>query len=305
MSLARGIFAVAVKASEILGVDSELRKEWQDCLDNIAPYPLMSEADAVGYTTTPGVTVWAQGRTPFSHNTGGCAGTESPKFKMVEKFDVLNLETRDQNLDNGDWEIAINTYYGSPGYANQVLKSEEDKNGSSRFPEDAAKLGMGEDLAAILTTQYKAFHDTPNLIHDQGDYYSAEGYGTFASAIQQGLNQSLAPLPGEDTVIRVFPAWPTSWDAKYKLLAKGGFLVSSSMVDGDIQYVEITSQIGGTCRIRNPWDSDIDIYRCGVKAETVSAGKNDLLSFETAAGEDIVLVRKNDSPDKYRTAVVE
>lgn len=94
-------------------------------------------------------------------------------------------------------------------------------------------------------------------------------------------------------------------DAKYKLLAKGGFLVSSSMVDGDIQYVEITSQIGGTCRIRNPWDSDIDIYRCGVKSETVPAGNNDLLSFETAAGEDIVLVRKNDSPDKYRTAVVE
>lgn len=304
LALARGIFAVAVKASEILGEDSELRAEWQECLDNIAPYPLMSEPDAVGYTTTPDITVWAQGRLPFSHNTGGCAGTESPKFKMLEKFDVLNLETKDEGLDYGEWEIAVNTYYGSPGYANQVLKSEEDKNGSSRFPEDAAKLGMSEDFAAILTTQYKAFQDTPNLIHDQGDYYSAEGYGTFSSAIQQALNQSLAPLPCYESVIRVFPAWPETWDAKYKLLAKGGFLVSSSMTDGDIEYVEIESQLGGTCRIRNPWDTDIVLYRDGVKAETVKSAENELIEFETYAGEDIVIVREGTTPDMYRKSKI-
>jgi len=306
LSLARGIFAVAVKASEILGVDSELRKEWQDCLDNIAPYPQSDDEGAIGFTVDnrSGNTTWAQGLQPASL-IRALEGTESPQFKMLEKFDVLNMETRDQKKDNGDFQIALNTFYDTPGYKNQFLNGEEDKNGSSRFLEDAAKLGRADELEVMFYSQYKAFFDNPNLLHDQGDYYSAEGYGTWSAAIQTALNQSLAPLPGEDTVIRVFPAWPTSWDAKYKLLAKGGFLVSSSMVDGDIQYVEITSQIGGTCRIRNPWDSDIDIYRCGVKSETVPAGNNDLLSFETAAGEDIVLVRKNDSPDKYRTAVVE
>lgn len=127
---------------------------------------------------------------------------------MLEKFDVLNMETRDQKKDNGDFQIALNTFYDTPGYKNQFLNGEEDKNGSSRFLEDAAKLGRADELEVMFYSQYKAFFDNPNLLHDQGDYYSAEGYGTWSAAIQTALNQSLAPLPGEDTVIRVFPAWP-------------------------------------------------------------------------------------------------
>jgi hypothetical protein len=100
---------------------------------------------------------------------------------------------------------------------------------------------------------------------------AAEGYGTFAAALQDALHQSLSPTPAGDPVIRVFPAWPTAWDAKYKLLAKDGFLVSSSMVAGDIQYVEIESQLGERARVRNPWDSDVVLYREGRKAETLVA----------------------------------
>lgn len=76
----------------------------------------------------------------------------------------------------------------------------------------------------MFYSQYKAFFDNPNLLHDQGDYYSAEGYGTWSAAIQTALNQSLAPLPGEDTVIRVFPAWPTSWMRSISCLQKADSL---------------------------------------------------------------------------------
>ena len=89
-----------------------------------------------------------------------------------------------------------------------------------------------------MNTQYEVFTvngDTPNLIFDQRDYYSAEGYGTFSAALQDGLNQSLAPTTDGDPVIRVFPAWPKAWDAKYKLLAKDGFLVSSSIESEEIR----------------------------------------------------------------------
>ena len=134
--------------------------------------------------------------------------------KCWKKYDILNLETRDQGLDNGDWEIALNTYYHSPGYLNQFEGTKVDQNGSSRFHVDVAKLGLGDDLGRILNTQYEVFTvngDTPNLIFDQRDYYSAEGYGTFSAALQDGLNQSLAPTTDGDPVIRVFPAWPKAW----------------------------------------------------------------------------------------------
>ncbi len=305
LSLARGIFAVAIKSAEILDVDKDLRKAWKDCLDNLAPYPMSNEEDAIAHDNakTSDKLTWALGRQPST--LVRALYIETPPFKMLEKFDVLNLETKDQKLDNGDFEIALNTFYATPGYAQQYLDSVPDLNGSNRFLEDAAKLGLADELKVMLASQYKMFQNTPNLLHDQGDYYSAEGYGTFASAIQQALNQSNAPLPGEDAVIRVFPAWSKDSDAKYKLLAKGGFLVSSSMTDGVIEYVEIESQLGGECRIRNPWDTPIDVFRDGVKSQTIKGKLNSLIKFDTEEGQRIVLVKKGQNPDDFRTSSVE
>jgi hypothetical protein len=312
LSMARGVFAAVVEASILLGIDENMRPLWEDRRDNLADYPLRSDPGALWAGSTNSSLAsqlktdepaWAQGLEP-AYFIRDLHGTESPIFKMLEKYDVLNLETKDQGLDNGDWDIALNTYLHSPGYFNQVQNQEVDRNGSSRFHVDAARLGRADDLERILNTQYGVFStygEFPNLLFDQLDYYSAEGYGTFAAALQEGLNQSLSPTPVGDPVIRVFPAWPKAWDAKYKLLAKDGFLVSSSMESGDIQYVEIESKLGLVARIRNPWDSDVVLYRDGIKSEIMTASDNDLLEIETYRGENIVLVRQGTTPDTYRT----
>jgi hypothetical protein len=312
LSMARGVFAAVVEASILLGIDENMRPLWEDRRDNLADYPLRSDPGALWAGSTNSSLAsqlktdepaWAQGLEP-AYFIRDLHGTESPIFKMLEKYDVLNLETKDQGLDNGDWDIALNTYLHSPGYFNQVQNQEVDRNGSSRFHVDAARLGRADDLEMILNAQYGVFStygEYPNLLFDQYDYYSAEGYGTFAAALQEGLNQSLSPTPVGDPVIRVFPAWPKAWDAKYKLLAKDGFLVSSSMESGDIQYVEIESKLGLVARIRNPWDSDVVLYRDGIKSETMTASDNDLLEIETYRGENIVLVRQGTTPDTYRT----
>ncbi len=291
LSLARGIFAVAIKSAGILGVDNDLRDIWREILDNLAPYPLSSDDDAIGFTvgSKSGRKTWAQGRRP-AVLVRALDGTESPQFKMLEKFDVLNLEIRDQKSDGGDWEIAVNTIYDTPGYLNQYKNGLPDLNGSSRFLEDAAKLGMADELEVMLASQYKMFQNTPNLLHDQGDYYSAEGYGTWSQAIQQALMQSLVPHYGDNAVIRVFPAWTRNRDAKFKLLAKGGFLVFSSMAGGVIEYVGIESQLGGKCLIRSPWKDKVKVYRNGEITETLECMENSLLSFETEVGERIELV---------------
>ncbi|MEV4511674.1 glycoside hydrolase family 95-like protein [Dactylosporangium sp. NPDC049525] len=219
---------------------------------------------------------------------------------MLEKFDVLTLESRDQGMDGGDWNTAINTYLASPGYSN-IRNNGQAAHPTSRFLVDAARLGRANDLAVMFPVQYRQFFDTPNLLQKESDYYSAQGYGTWSAALQEALSQSVAPKPALDPVIRVFPAWPTAWDAKYKLLAKGGFVVSSSMASQDVQYVEIESQLGGTAKVRNPWATNVVLYRNGVQAETLSGS---LLSFATTAGETIVMVRPGTTPDQYRSSSV-
>lgn len=290
-ALARGVFAAAKKAAEILNVDAELQEKWQECLEHLAPYPTSRTEGAVGFAAShcQGELVWAQGTTPAGA-VRGMFGTESPQFKMLEKYDVLNMETRDQGKDNGDWEMALRTYRHVPGRDNNLSRLVEDKNGSSRFLTDVAKLGMGDDLEKMLDVQYQYFAYTPNLLRNEGDYYCAEGYGAFAAGIQTALNQSNAPLPGEEEVIRVFPAWTGRLDARYKLAAKGGFLVSSSMVNGRIEYVEVESSLGLPLRIRTPYE-ETEVYRNGAFVETVT-GKNSLMTLETGKNDVIVLLEK-------------
>ena len=86
----------------------------------------------------------------------------------------------------------------------------------------------------------------------------------------------------------MFAAWPLAWDAEFELAARGAFLVSSSIVKGKIQFVQIRSQAGGECRLLNPWNSGkITLYRNGATAETLSGT---VIKFTTKRGETIVVV---------------
>jgi len=113
--------------------------------------------------------------------------------------------------------------------------------------------------------------------------------------------QSISATPGGDPVIRVFPAWDKNKPAYFKLLAKGGFLVSSSVKNSEVSFIEINSQLGGTCRIRNPWPGNtISLYRNGVKTEDLTGY---LISFATNAGEDIKIVRQGIKPDSFYESI--
>src|SRR5262249_39093553 len=110
------------------------------------------------------------------------------------------------------------------------------------------------------------------------------------------------PSPGGDPVIRVFPAWPKEWDASYTLLARGAFLVTSSIERGRIGFVELESQAGAECRLRNPWgESAVTLYRDGKKSESLPGA---LLRFPTRKGERVVVVTDGDTPQAHRRALL-
>jgi hypothetical protein len=118
----------------------------------------------------------------------------------------------------------------------------------------------------------------------------AQRFGAVTGALHAALLQDNPGAPGLDTVIRIFPAWPAEWDADFQLLARGGFLISASMKSGIIEDVEIMSQHGGICRIRNPWKGkkftvlNNDMMIC----ET----ENDLIEIETVRGDTVKLSQK-------------
>jgi hypothetical protein len=127
----------------------------------------------------------------------------------------------------------------------------------------------------------------------------AEHLGGLASGIHKtmlsGGTNSL------DTAISIFNQWPDDWDAAFQLLAQGAFLVSSAHIHGKIPFVEIRSQAGTDCVLKNPWPTETAaVYRNGTRAENLFG---DLLKFPTTRGEDVVLFPAGTKPGGVKIVI--
>lgn len=64
-------------------------------------------------------------------------------------------------------------------------------------------------------------------------------------------------LQSDKGIIKLFPNW-TGEDASFtRLRERGAFLLSSSMTEGKVDYVEITSEKGGMVKLVQPWEHAI------------------------------------------------
>ena len=160
-------------------------------------------------------------------------------------------------------------------------------NTAIRSPIATARAELGEQLPVLLQRYREAFSPLPNgfsLFEQVTPGYQAhsiEHLGLITMTLQEALLQSVSPRPGEPEIISVFPAWPREWDADFRLLARGGFLVQARFAAGAVEWVTVHSRRGETCRLRNPWG-----HPCTVAAPPESPVKleDEVLTFETRAG---------------------
>ena len=82
--------------------------------------------------------------------------------------------------------------------------------------------------------------------------FTLEGNFAFAAGVQEMLIQS------HTGIIHIFPAIPQSWKniAFTSMRTQGAFLVSAQQTGGKLDRVEIISEQGGICKLRNPFGSD-------------------------------------------------
>lgn len=86
--------------------------------------------------------------------------------------------------------------------------------------------------------------------------------------------------------------------AEYRLLAPGAFTVTVSQRQGKVEFIELQSQAGAPCKLRNPWsEAGVTLYRDGKKAEDLT---DPLLAFKTANGEDVVVAPKGASLESLK-----
>ena len=276
----RSAARLAIAAAETLDVDAELRRAWQDFLDELTPYPMGSEPQA--QALTGGVLaedVWAAGY------LGAVDGQHNPEdvwLAPVFPFEDWTLETREPTTD-----AIVGKLLDLAPRINLILQGDA-CNTAIRSPIAAVRAGRGDDLAAMLAAYYAAFGALENgwsLFEGHGEIenqaHSIEPLGCISFILQEGVVQSVSPRPGQPEVISLFPAWPKGWDASFRLLTRGGFVVSSAMRGGEVEILEIESRRGEACRLRNPWGTTCSLSQVGGAARELDG---EVLHFETEPG---------------------
>jgi hypothetical protein len=276
-----GIVPLAIRAAEILDVDPELRATWKQFEQDLPPLPT-DDADR-----------WIGGVPPALH--GDPTRPSLLPLLLYDLWPPLRLSDPHQRA------LAIHSYeaarprpttQGTPiSVLNQIAVA-------------AARLGQADDLRFMLPNQIRCLdpsHDfcditgsesvqRPVLINrmtlrEGPGAIDAERLGRVADALHVALLQSIPQLPGREQIIYLFPALPKQWNARFRLAARGGFTVSASMQNGQIEFVEIKSNVGGSCRVQTPGAHFVSVERNGNKVEPTSG----TTSFDTSPGDTVRL----------------
>jgi hypothetical protein len=306
LSAMRGVFSAIVRASEILDADAALRPAWLDFLAKLAPLPASDDADALKPPEYSGPRVFVRGHKPVVKPGGGLL-PDANSLPMWF-FDFCNVETRDRETLN--LAQATLTQYFRNG-----VNAKTSVGVLSKLPIAAASLGRADAVRFLIPNQMRALAPERATAYRNGGVLAnrmtlregpqaldAERLGRAAEAVNLALLQSNPPAPGEDPILHVFPAWPAEWNARFQLLARGAFLVSSSIRNSRIEFVELVSQAGAECRLRNPFPADVAVYRNAKPAETV---RGTLLRLATRKGEKLTLVAAGAEPASFRHAIPE
>jgi len=273
------ILPVVIRAAEILNIDADLRPVWRELLDHLAPLPRSQ-----GRSPT-----WVKALDPVAK--GRASSLPDGNTMPMWFFDLCTLE----NVDPETMKIASATY---GAYFRSGVNAKTRVGVLSKLGVTAAMMGRAEHVRYLLPNQINSQESAPLAnrmdLREGQQTTSVQRLGRAADTLHNALCQSVPAAPGKEPVIRVFPAWPKEWDAAFTLLARGAFLVSSSMQGGKIEFVQVKSQAGGECRLRNPWrEVTATLYHDGKKGEDLAG---EILTFATCKGETIVVVPRGSTP---------
>jgi alpha-L-fucosidase 2 len=258
LSFIRWTFEKAAELANVLGKTEESRK-WKTILSEWPDFALDKEG---GLAFAPGYP-YQESHRHFSHLVGWhplgvIDWSKGEKDQEIIRATLNNLEKR-----GSDWWCGYSFSWLGNLYA---------------------RAFMGEKAAESLRIFSQNFC-LPNSFHANGDQsgkgyskftyrpFTLEGNFAFAAGVQEMLIQS------HTGVIQIFPAIPESWcDVSFHTLrTEGAFLVSAQRTGGKVERVEIESEKGGICRLKNPFGTDK--YRLKSIKGTVKA-EGEILTIE-------------------------
>jgi alpha-L-fucosidase 2 len=237
LGLIRWTFEKAAELATELGRKEDATK-WISILQQWPAFALDNEGGMAFAPDQP----YAESHRHFSHLVGWhplgvIDWSNSPKEQEIIRSTLNNLEKRGPDYWSGYSYSWLGNLY--------------------------ARAFMGDKASEALQIFSENFC-LPNSFHVNGEQYNKgyskiksrpftlEGNFAFAAGIQEMLIQ------GHMGIIHIFPAIPALWkDVSFSTLRTvGAFLVSAEQKGSKVEKVEIISEKGGVCKLKNPFGAN-------------------------------------------------
>lgn len=264
----RACLKYLLEADQILHVAAaQERREWEEAVANLAAVPTLETEEG---------TVFTEARDSEGNPVDG--GVQfTPEYGGLWPLMLIEPGTE-------EFKIALNTY--------RHLSARQFHFPFNTSSVVAARLGLREEVRNVLAQELalqlytnglfsylsgRWFEERPRAA--QNPYL--ESSGLFMSAIQESLLQS------HGGIIRLFPATSVAWMCRFKLNARGGFVVTSEKRWNEApRYVLVESRAGGTCKLLDPWDGkEVKVIVAGAASSKVPFTREDsTIQFATKTG---------------------
>jgi len=259
------LYREIIAASIRLRRDADRRAHWQDILDHMSKYPLEKWGNTVTFRPD-GVhdvmdALTFQGGT---RNTGLMFTTtfDNISYKTLPAYKIATCNT----LDKG------NFFYP------QRFSGWQESNDFGMMFVMAVRAGYRPDGVIKGIKEWK-----PEL---NGIVSQRSGGGIETAGIIEAINDML--LQSQDGVIRIFPNWDKTINARFKRLrAEGAFLVDAKYTASGqiVDSVRIFSEKGNTCVVQSPFDGAcISVTREDNHEPVATIQNEEEFTFGTTAG---------------------
>jgi alpha-L-fucosidase 2 len=291
----RGILKIAQAAARALNTDAPLCRRWQQVLSHLAPLPQTDNPKITAPIPQTEKPIWVGAVCDFHIDERSRLRPNMTPAMFCEQWNSATAQTDPQMYQTGletfDY-LKANNAPDSRAFAFEM----------SRMASIAAFAGDGQLVRQILCAQLQAVNASAEYCYYENNgsvpvfenrltaregvnAISAERLGNAADGLQNALLQSCGGAPDQPGLLRICPAMPVQWSARFRLYAMGGFIVEAQCEKGRARKVVIISQNGEPLRLVNPFDGPFLLER-GQKAETIHTAQ---WAGETSKGEKLIL----------------
>ena len=315
------VMRAAIEWSELLGINNKDRREvWQDILNNLSDLPTTThpiydewKSNITGETHA-GVRVLCE----IENGPSGQIGSETQRDGGANRNDFGIGD----NVDNcsGVWPGELINIGSDPEWVEIARNTVEMMNMSYCGPNrDPAKYGTVNPRSRIIYgdinveagVSWRQNNNFPKVfgVAARAGYDADKLYVALRNAIDpntvnlprlmtsnlnitdnmhglektgaiEAINSML--MQSHEKIIRLFPVWPKSKDAKFvDMRARGAFLVSSELKGGRVLCATILSEAGETLILQSPWEKGVVVTdKKGVKV-TLTKGVEEYTGFAT------------------------